>query len=251
MTKNKVLHLPTDSKIRIKLHIYTCVWSSLTSWPPQEQEEGRAHVPAAGGGSETEAGGVESSVQALLCPESSPAAAEPLALQPLPPHVSLAVFTTALLHGEEEEDADISSPRRVSADAEGGVESRVQEVLRPENCPSPDGPHAVRTPAPEHGAWRRDTGAWRSRVPRQQRRNHVQLTQRWCLKRFGRFKTLPRVQNWTVWMVAFCWSCWFVSGVMIRSVLTLISKLFACVCNFSLLNYATNIPEDTVYISLI
>lgn len=141
---------------------------------PEEQEEERADVRAAGGGSETEEGSLESSFQAVLCPKNSPPAGKPLALRPPSSHNRLQVLTH-LFRGQEKEDADIGATRRDADAAEGGVESRVQEVLRPKNCPPPDRAHAVRTAAPEHGAVWGNTGSEQRRIPRQQWRNNVQL----------------------------------------------------------------------------
>lgn len=121
--------------------------------PPQEQEEKRADVRAAGGGSETEEGSLESSFQAVLRPKNSPPAGKPSTLGPLSPHHRLPVLTTRLSRGSEEEDTDIGVTRRVSDAAEGGVESRVSEVLCSENRSPPDGARTVRPPAPEHGAF--------------------------------------------------------------------------------------------------
>lgn len=146
--------------------------------PHQEQEEERADVRAARGSSETEEGGLESRFQALLRPENSPPASKPPAFAPLPPHHRLPVPTIHLSRRSEEEETDIWATWRVPDAAEGGVESRVSEVLRPKNWAAPDGSRTVRPPAPEHGAVWRNTGTQQRRVPHQQWGNNVQLRAR-------------------------------------------------------------------------
>lgn len=143
--------------------------------PRQEQKEERADVWADRGGSETEEGSVESSVQALLRPKDCPPAGKPPACGLLPPHLPLPVLTSRPPGGREEEDTDVGAAGGFPDAAEGGVEGRVQEVLRSKDGSAPGGAVAVRTPAAEHGAVRRKCESQQRRAALGRRRDHVQL----------------------------------------------------------------------------
>lgn len=118
---------------------------------------------------------MESSVQALLRPKNRPPAGKPPTCGLLPRHLTLPVLASRPPGGREEEDTDVGATRGFSDAAEGGVESRVQEVLRSEDGPAPGGERAVRTPAPEHGAFRGNRESQQRRTALRQRRDHVQL----------------------------------------------------------------------------
>lgn len=129
--------------------------------PPLQdhQEEERPHLPAAGGGSETEEGSLESSLQALLRSEDRPPASEPPSLRPrLPPRHDL---PAELLPGQTEEDAGSRVPRVPDA-----AEGRVEEVLRAQNGLPAERERAVRTPAGQHEPDGRQRGAEQGGAPR-------------------------------------------------------------------------------------
>lgn len=118
---------------------------------------------------------MEGSVQALLRPKNCPPAGKSPTRGLLPPHLTLPVLTSRPPGGREEEDTDVGATGGFSDAAEGGVESRVQEVLRPKDGSAPGGARAVRTPAPEHGAVRRYCESQQRRTALRQRRDHVHL----------------------------------------------------------------------------